>query len=173
MSSSHLDHLKSLGRQLVKNKEELFGLLSSKKGDEKLRKILSNQNDGNIGLDDCISLIWHSLGVKDEPNLPLEEEAEELLLNQPELFQVDDDPTVTTEHPVLADTSAESESCGEIETNLMALIKNLEEQVACVTHLITFLEVDGSTKVEMDRVIKRLFVLLNDEKSNITFLVWD
>ena len=177
MTRFHLDNLKSFGRQLVKNKEELFGLLSSKKGDEKLRKILINQKDHvNIGLDDCINFIWNSLGIIDEPNLPLEEEAEEFLLKQPELFQVeaateDDDPIFTTEHPVLAGTSAKSESRGGIERNLMALIKNLEEQVACITDLISFLEVDGSTKVEMDRVIRRLFDLLENEKGNIPFLV--
>ena len=174
MPPFRLDDLKSFRPKLEKNNEELIGLLSSKE-DENLRKILINQNDGNVGLDDCITFIWHTLGI-DEPNLPLEEEAEELLLNQPELFQVeadteDDDPIFTTEHPVLADTSAESESRGEIESNLMALIKNLEKQVACVTDLISFLEVDGSTKVEMDRVIRRLFVLLKNEKRIIRFLV--
>lgn len=156
MPPFRLDDLKSFSPKLEKNKEELIGLLSSKE-DEKLRKILINQNDGNLGLDYCITFIWHSLGID-------------------ELFQVeadteDDDPIFTTEHPVLADTSAESESRGEIESKLMDLIKNLEEQVACVTDLISFLEVDGSTKVEMDRVIRRLFDLLEIEKRIIPFPV--
>nr|POE50571.1 hypothetical protein CFP56_00034 [Quercus suber] len=75
----------------------------------------------------------------------------------------DDDPVLTTEHPVLADTNAESESRGGIERGLTALIKNLEEQMACITDLIRFLEVDGSTKNEMDLVIMRLCDLLKNE----------
>lgn len=71
---------------------------------------------------------------------------------------------------MLADTNAESESRGGIESGLTALIKNLEEQMACITDLIRFLEVDGSTKNEMDLAIMRLCDLLKNE-SMLSFVM--